>query len=706
MSSHARAVRPEDLAALVTVSDAQISPDGRAVAFVRTEIDLEADVYRSTIWIAGIDGGAPVQLTRGPRKDTAPRWSPDGRLIAFLSDRHADRDRGRAGEAAPPGTVTTSQLYLLPLAGGEPRRVTALPHGAGPAVWAPDGTAIAFRAAVDAPAGSRGPSAAASRPRVVTRAQYKDDGFGYTFDRRHQIFVLRLRDGAVAQLTHDDAEHAGPAWSPDGRRLAFVRARAGAGDYRLFDVWTIDWADGVSKSGAGGGARQLTRDVGRAVAPAWSPDGNWIACFGCDEQEAGLGDPMARVWLVPAAGGPARRLTGGYDRAAVLARPLEITAPPIWWPDGRAVMFLAADAGRVHAVRAAVPDGALATVAGGDRQIQSMTAAAGRIAFAATDPATPGDLFVCRADGAGERRLTNVNGALLAELALPRVEHRRFSSPHGGELDGWITHPVERRGPAPLLVEIHGGPASYAGPAFPLGLLHMYVLAARGWAVLQLNPVGSGSYTKSFAHGIRGGWGERDLPEQLAAVDALVADGTADGTRLAVSGYSYGGFMTSWTITHTDRFKAAVVGAPVVNLESFRGTSDIGPWFSEWEMRGDLLTQRETYRRLSPINYVDRATTPTLIVHGEADDRCPIGQGEELFVGLVVAGRAPVEFVRYPGQSHAFRQSGRPSHRIDVARRIVDWLERHVKPGRRRASTAAPVRPARSPRRTPRRLRP
>jgi len=662
MSLQRRAARPEDLAAIVLVSDAQVSPDGGAVAFVRTEIDAHADEYRSEVWVAGTGGGEATQLTRGGRlglhggqppagwHDTAPRWSPDGRTLAFL----ADRDGG-------------NQLYLLPLAGGEPRRVTALRHGAGPAVWSPDGTRIAFRAEVDAHAE---PGEGASRPRAVTRAQYKGDGFGYTFDRRHQLFVLTPADGRVTQLTHDDVEHAGPAWSPDGRRLAFVRARAGAGDYSLFDLWTMD--------AAGGDARQLTREVGRAVAPAWSPDGASIACFGSDEQEAGFGDPMVRVWLVPPAGGSPRRLTGGYDRAAVLARPHEVSAPPIWSPDGRAVTFLAADAGRGHVVRATVPDGAVATVVGGDRQIQSVTAAAGRLAFTATDPAIPGDLFVSGTDGSGERRVTDMNGAWLNEVTLPRVEHRRFSSPHGGELDGWVTQPADGRRPAPLLLEIHGGPASYAGPIFPVGLWHTYVLAAQGWAILQLNPVGSGSYTKSFAHGIRGCWGERDLPEQLAAVDALVADGTADADRLAVAGYSYGGFMTSWTITHTDRFKAAVVGAPVVNLESFHGTSDIGPWFGEWEMRGDVVTQRETYRRLSPINYVERATTPTLIVHGEADDRCPIGQGEELFVGLVAAGRVPVEFVRYPGQSHGFRATGRPSHRIDVVRRVVDWLARHV----------------------------
>jgi dipeptidyl aminopeptidase/acylaminoacyl peptidase len=659
MTETRRDVRPEDLAAIATVGDAQVSPDGQTVAFVRTEIDLAADEYRSTIWTVSA-GREPVQLTRGPRRDTAPRWSPDGRTLAFLSDR----------DGAP-------QLYLLTPAGGEPRRITALPHGAGPAVWAPDGAVLAFRAPVDAAHVERS-SKAATRPRVVTRAQYKADGFGYTFDRRHQLFTVRPADGAVTQLTHDDVDHAAPAWSPDGRRLAFVRARGGVDDYNLFDLWISD--------AAGGSARQVSSDIGRVVAPAWSPDGAWIACFGHDEQEPGFGDPAVRVWLVPAGGRPgpdrARRLTAGYDRAAVLARPHEVTPPPVWAEDGRSLVFLAADAGRIHAARASVPDGTVTIVAGGARQIQSLSAAAGRLAFTASDPAIPADVFVCAADGGGERRLTDVNAGWLEAVSLPRVEHRRVSSPHGGELDAWVTHPIDGRRPAPLVVEIHGGPASYAGPVFPLGLLHIYVLAARGFAVLQLNPTGSGSYSTSFAHGIRGSWGERDLPEQLAAVDALVADGTADAARLAVCGYSYGGFMSSWTITHTDRFKAAVVGAPVVNLESFHGTSDIGPWFGAWEMRGDIVTRRETYRRLSPINYVERVTTPTLIVHGEADDRCPIGQGEELFAALVAAGRAPVEFVRYPGQSHGFRGAGRPSHRIDVVRRVADWIERYVSPAR------------------------
>jgi dipeptidyl aminopeptidase/acylaminoacyl peptidase len=647
-----------DLLAFKTIPELDISPDGARVAYVVTWIDTEKDEYRSTIHVAPTEGGAPVEFTRGPTRDSAPRWSPDGTQLAFLSDR----------------TGGERQLYVMSARGGEPRQLTSMNGHAGPATWSPDGTKIAFSARVSLE--PRPEDAAArqrweQRPRHVTKAQYKTDGQGYTFDARAHLFIVDVATGETKPLTDGDFEDRAESWSPDGRQIAFSRTRGAKADYSWSDIWVADATTGA--------ARQITEDVGRAISPTWSPDGTTIACYGTDTQDPGLGDPMVRVWTVPSRGGQPRRLTERYDRAAVLLPPPAITPGPVWSRDNASVTFIAGDHGNTHLVRAAIADGSMNVVVGGERQIAYASAKPGsRIAFAAGDLAAPSDLYVTAWDGSGERRLTQLNKELLAQLAPVHGERRTFKSPHGGTLEGWLFLPAERRGPSPLLVDIHGGPASFSGNLFSLGYFYRYVLASRGWAVLTLNPTGSGSYGREFAHGIRAKWGEHDLAEQLAAVDQLIAEGIADADRLAVAGYSYGGFMTSWTIGHTDRFKAAVVGAPVVNQESFFGTSDIGMWFAPWEMGGGITDGRETFRRLSPINYVDKVTTPTLVLHGEADERCPIGQGEEFFTGLVAAGKVPTEFVRYPGGSHMFIAQGRPSHRVDFNRRVVDWVTRHA----------------------------
>jgi dipeptidyl aminopeptidase/acylaminoacyl peptidase len=647
-----------DLLAFKTIPELDLSPDGTRVAYVVTSIDTEKDEYRSTIHVTPAGGGEAVEFTRGPKRDSAPRWSPDGRHLAFLSDRDGEE----------------RQIYVIPLAGGEARRLTNVDGHAGPASWSPDGTKIAFSARVwvePRPAEAEARKLWEARPRHVTKAQYKTDGQGYTFDARAQLFVVDVATGETTRLTDGDFEDRAEAWSPDGRTLAFSRTRGEKDEYSWTDIWVRDVVSGAES--------RVTENVGRATSPSWSPDGGTLACYGTDAQEPGLGDPMVRVWVVAASGGEARRLTHRYDRAAVLLPPPAVTPAPVWSADGSSLMFVASDRGNAHIVRAAVSDGATSVLVGGERQVAYVSARPGRaIAFVAGDLESPSDLFVTDWNGRGERRITRLNADLLGHLGPVRGERRQFPSPHGGTIDGWLFLPAERRGPAPLLLDIHGGPASFTGSLFSLTYFYRYVLAARGWVVLALNPTGSGSYGRDFAHAIRGRWGEHDLVELLAAIDTLVGAGIADPDRLAVTGYSYGGFMTSWTVGHTDRFKAAVVGAPVVNQESFFGTSDIGMWFAPWEMGGGITPERETFRRLSPINYVDRVTTPTLVLHGEADERCPIGQGEELFAGLVASGKVPTEFVRYPGGSHMFIAQGRPSHRVDYNRRVVDWVTRHT----------------------------
>jgi dipeptidyl aminopeptidase/acylaminoacyl peptidase len=654
-------VEPADLLRFQTIADVACSPDGTRVAFTVASIDPEADDYRTAIWIAQVEAAPdvhPRQLTDGAKKVAAPRWSPDGRSIAFLSDRERDKP----------------QLYVMPAAGGAARRITDLPLGAYPASWSPDSTTLLFGARVPDVAPPTDPDAKRrweQRPRHITKAQYKADGQGYTFDARTHLFVADLASGAVKQITDGDCEDRAESWSPDGHKVAWSRTRGGRTEYNWSDIHVAN-ADGTS-------ARQLTKDAGRATSPSWSPDGKSIAFYAADEQSPWIGDPMGRPWVVSVSGGAGRVITNAYDHGVTLLPPPAATPGPIWSPDGASLTAIFSVRGDSHVVRASVADGKTETIVGGERQVTYLSAAPGkRLALAAADPRDPSEVYVTAWDGRNERRLTKLNDALIAELDAPLPMRRVFETPNG-KIEGWVITPKSAKGPAPLILDIHGGPAGFAGDAFSLSYFFKYVLASKGWAVLSLNPTGSGSYGRAHAHGIRGRWGEHDLPEQLAAIDALVRDGIADPKRLAVAGYSYGGFMTSWTIGHSDRFRAAVVGAPVVDQESFHGTSDIGMWFAPWELNAEFPSGRDTLRRFSPLTYVDKIATPTLIVHGEADDRCPIGQGEQLFSALLACGKVATEFVRYPGGSHLFIVSGRPSHRVDFNERTVAWVTSHTR---------------------------
>ncbi|HUQ41901.1 MAG TPA: S9 family peptidase [Candidatus Limnocylindrales bacterium] len=648
-----------DVLRFKTVVDVACSPDGSQVAYTIASVDTDVDDYRTAIWVAPVDGRPdlhPRQLTDGPKKDSAPRWSPDGEWLAFLSDRERDKP----------------QLYVMPASGGEARRLTDLALGTQPATWSPDSSKILVSARVPDTMPPADPDAKKrweQRPRHVTKAQYKADGQGYTFDARAHLFLIDVKSGKLAQITDGDFEDRAESWSPDGTRIAWSRTRGGRAEYSWSDIWSAK-ADGSD-------AKQLTTDAGRATSPTWSPDGKWVAFYAADEPTPWIGDPMVRPHIVASSGGASRPITKEYDHGVALLPPPAATPGPAWSSDGTTVTAIFTVRGQAHVVRANVKRGETKTIVGGERQVTYLSASPARLAYAAADPRDPSEVYTSDVDGKSERRLTELNAALVAELDAPIPSRRVFDTPNG-KIEGWVIVPRGTKGPAPLILDIHGGPAGFAGDAFALAYFFKYVLASRGWAVLSLNPTGSGSYGREHAHGIRGKWGEHDLPEQLAAIDALVKDGIADPDRLAIAGYSYGGFMTSWTIGHTDRFKAAIVGAPVVDQESFHGTSDIGMWFAPWELNAEFPRDREALRRFSPITYVDKVTTPTLILHGEADERCPIGQGEQYFAALLACGRVPVEFVRYPGGSHLFIVSGRPSHRSDFNQRVVDWVARHT----------------------------
>ncbi len=665
---------PADLFRLTLVGDAQISPDGSRVAFVRTRMDEEQDRYRSTIWIVPVAGGEPQQFTTGSRRDTAPRWSPDGRWLAFLSDRPQPGLKSRR-----------PQLYVMPADGGEPVRLTGLKGGAGEPVWSPDGARIAFAARVEAddPAEAenegKDPADRPSKPaRVIETLRYKANGEGFIYDRRRQIFVVAREGGEPRQLTEGDYDHGEPSWSPDGTRIAFAAARHAERDYdQVVDIWSV--------SAEGGEPQRLTPGRGPSSSPAWSPDGRLIAYTG-NEYALDMGR-NARVNVVPAEGGEPRCLTESLDRTC---SPFAGAIGPLWSADGGFIYFGIEDRGSVPVYRVSPQGGAAECVIDGERQISSLSIAEnGTLAFTATDPITPAELFV--RDATGERRLTDLNRAFKDEVEL--VAPRRFSYERAGyTLDCWVMPPAGaepgRRYPA--LLNVHGGPATQYGYTF---FDEFQVQAGAGYAVVFTNPRGSQGYGEAFTRAVRGDWGGGDYEDVMAGLDLALANcDFIDPERLGVLGGSYGGFMTSWIVGHTDRFKAACSERAVNNVYTLFGTSDIGFFFSETQAGVQPWEDRQWFIDHSPLTYAPNIHTPLLILHAENDIRCPIEQGEELFVVLKKL-RREVLFVRFPDENHEMSRSGRPRHRRDRFGFILDWMTKHLQPDEpnARAQAAAGV---------------
>jgi dipeptidyl aminopeptidase/acylaminoacyl peptidase len=631
----------EDLLSFRVVSDMDVSADGRWLVYTLQEVDPSSDQYFSNHWLISTGGGAPRQLTFGRDMNSSPRFSPDGTRLAFLSNR-----------AGGP-----SQLYVLALAGGEAAPITHLKAGAGEPAWSPDGQSIAF-------AGTIASEEPAHAPRLVRKLSYKADGAGFLLNTPTQIFVVPAAGGDAVQLTDGDSSAMEPNWSPTGDRLTFSRMRPGALEAHRSDIWMV--------GAAGGAATQLTSKCAHCMAPSWSPDGKWIAFYGAEVE----GESRRQVWLAELTSNLERRLTDEDEEVASF--PLGLTKPPVWHEASSelAVVLITASQSGVALVSL---DGSIRRVVSGERQITMLaaSAAAQRFCFLWSDPRLCGLLSTASWDGEGDHLLHNVNEEWARRHRWPSASFRDFTGSDGHCNHGLLMTP-EGPGPWPLLVDVHGGPHAYVELGFPYHP-YWYVLVSRGWAVLSLNPAGSASYGAEFSGRLRGRWGELDLPEQLAAIDGLVEEGIADGSRVAISGKSYGGYMAAWAIGKTKRFCAAVCSAGVTNLESHYGTSDSGYYVDPHDMGGEATDMRERYHRLSPIHCAGAAETPTLILHGEDDQRCPIGQAEELFTALMRSSQAEVEFVRYPGAGHRLQETGRPSHRVDYHGRIAEFVERHAR---------------------------
>lgn len=646
--------------AMKDVGAPQWSPDGRWLAFTVSEWNKKENRRDSHIHLIAATGGQPIRLTNGERGETSPQWSPDGRWIAFL----ANRDSRPSGEAQPTGG-RGNQIWVIPIGGGEAEKVTDEEVGVSQYRWSPDGKHIAY-VVRDTP---KDKAERDKRKKDKFDAIVVDTDFTYS-----HLWTIDIAKKDKKRITEGQFTVSDPQWSPDAKWIAYVVNRGGAQESSFTDISEDRNSDIFIVAASGGKSRQLTSNRGPDSQPRWSPDGKQIAYLASN-------DPV--VWadktdlmVVPIEGGAARNLSSSY--ADSVSGSLE------WSPDGRAI-YASASVG-VYGQMLRIP------TTGGEPQMVFERAGAYRsfdltqdgrmVAYSFNDAKTADDIWVATSAGREAKRITDFNPQV-KELALSDTEVIRWKGADGLEIEGLLVKPLgyERGKRYPTILQIHGGP--YGRFSFGFNP-RAQIFAANGYAVLMPNPRGSTGYGNKFTTANLKDWGGKDYQDLMAGVDELIRLGIADQNRLAVMGGSYGGFMTFWVITQTDRFKAAIGHAGISDWYSFHGQSDI-PGLMEYGFGGMPWTARETYVKYSPMSYVDRVKTPIMITHGEQDRRVPIAQAEQYYRALRKRG-VEVVFVRYPREGHGITE---PNHQIDLVSRQLEWFDKHVRNEKSQAASSA-----------------
>ncbi len=646
-----RAFTGSDLFGLSIAADPQISPDGRMIVYVRRSAEIMTDRMASSLWLIDVATGRQSPFaTQG----SSPRWSPDGTRIAYVA-----------------GDGDGAQLFVRWLSTGASARITSFPGDPQALTWSPDGTRLAYVATVagdpttlgKAPAKPEGAKWAEPLT-VIDRITYRNDGPGYVKPGRDHLFVIAADGGAARQLTFGDFDDGGPlSWTPDGREIVFAAIRGPGADRQILnsDVLAVDVATAT--------LRQLTTRDGPDAQPLFSPDGTKIAWLGFDDKRRSYENTQLYVGDRDAA--TPRSLTATLDRAIEAAE---------WAADGRSLYASYDDHGQRRIARIAL-DGRVTPLidnvegggldrpyTGGDFSVSHN----GTIAYTGGDASAPADIWVW--SGGKARRLTQLNAVMTGSKALAPVRKIAVTAPDGRPIDAWLATPPGRaaRARAPLILEIHGGPNSAYGPSFATDV---QLYAAAGYAVLWTNPRGSTSYGAEFANLIDKKYPADDYDDLIAAVDAAIADGTADPDNLFVTGGSGGGVLTAWIVGKTDRFKAAATQKPVINWTSEALTMDATLftsryWFTKlpWEDPMD-------YWKRSPLSLVGNVKTPTLVVVGSEDYRTPVSESEQYYAALQIRG-VPTALVKVPGASHG-GFTARPSQSAAKASAIIAWFDRY-----------------------------
>jgi dipeptidyl aminopeptidase/acylaminoacyl peptidase len=670
-----RGITETDLLKFKWVADPQLSPDGAQVAYVVVNVNEKGERYETALWlVSSTPGSAPRQLTQGPR-DSAPRWSPDGKTIAFL--RGVEKD----GAPQPP------QIFLLPLSGGEPRALTndkSTPKGASSLAWSPNGDRIAFTATTrpdDFAPKKEGQHE--SDVRVVTQAVYREDNDGYADPSRNtHIWVVKTDgdDTKPLQLTSGDFDEFNQAWSPDGARIYFLSTRTAEAYYDAPDV-------NVYAVPAGGGELVTVADIhGPIGAFEPSPDGKSIAFSGSEStttrsyNESDLFvAPLTPQGVASATGGAARNLTANVDGDVLSGLAADQHPPranrgsrPLWSADSKTIYVTIAAKGVSNLMRVDAASGRIEPWTRGNRETMSYTRANGRTVINVSTPTMISDLFSVDDKGALSQ-LTRVNDPLFADLNLTEPEEIWYDSFDGRRIQAWIQKPPDYD-PAkqyPLILNIHGGPHAAYGYTF----VHEFQwMAAKGYVVLYVNPRGSSSYGEEFGNVIQYKYPGDDYKDLMAGVDVLVARKVVDPKKLGVTGGSGGGVLTNWTVTQTDRFAAAVSQRSISDWSAWWYTADFTMFQPMWFRKTPWQDPQEFASR-SALTYVDRIHTPMMFIEGESDYRTPpAAGGEALFRALKYLHR-PAVMVRFPNEPHELSRSGQPWHRVERLQHIVGWFD-------------------------------
>jgi dipeptidyl aminopeptidase/acylaminoacyl peptidase len=634
-----------------TATDPQLSPDATRVVYVSGYADKMEDTNHSNLWIVTADGKDHRPVTQGSFRDSAPRWAPDGKRIAFLSNRS-----GR------------TQIHVHWMDTGQEAQITDLQESPADIAWSPDGTQLLFTKLVPAsgPAGVKLPPKPrgakwADPPIILDRLWYRQDGQGYRPYGNTHVFVVPAAGGAPRQITSGDYDHSNPAWTRDGQGILVSTLRRPEAEYDTdaTDVFAVSVRDGAY--------RQLTTRKGPDNASRPSPDGRLIAYTGFDQRRFSYS--VTHLYVMDASGGNSRLLTGDWDRDV---------ADPEWAADGSGIYFTSGDHGSTNLYFVPAAGGAVKAITRGAQILSDVNiGAGGRVVAVRSSPNETGDIVTFTLQQPQQAtELTGVNDSLLNGVTLGDVEEITYKSFDGREIQGWIVKPpdFDASRKYPLILYIHGGPHSMYG----VGFNHEFQChAARGYVVLYTNPRGSTGYGQEFGNVIQHHYPGDDFKDLMVGVDTLIARGYVDASRMAVTGGSGGGLLSAWTVGHTDRFAAAAVQYPVINWFSFVGTADGGygmgwRWFEKWQWEDP-----DDYVRRSPVTYAGNVKTPTMIITGEQDWRTPISQSEEFFRALKIR-KVDTILVRVPDEPHGAVRN-HITHHIAKVLHIMDWFDRYIK---------------------------